>query len=107
MKWLTLLSAVAVTGYSIAFATLSKAKDDGQWVSNDPAIRQWYQSLMQPDNLASGSHERCGSPFCRKRFPFTNGKFQRVKRLDEQWYCDAVCASRHYLTQGAVNEKTL
>ena len=50
MKWLRLLATVAFTGYSIAFATLSKARDDGQWEANDPAIRQWYQSLMQPDN---------------------------------------------------------
>jgi hypothetical protein len=25
------------------------ARDLGQWESADPAIRQWYQSLMQPD----------------------------------------------------------
>ena len=50
MKWLTLLGTVAFTGYSIAFVNLSKARDDGQWEANDPAIRQWYQSLKQPDN---------------------------------------------------------
>ncbi len=36
------------------------------------------------DFLASGSHERCNSPYCRKRFPFSDGKFQRVKGLDEE-----------------------
>ena len=25
------------------------ARDLGQWENADPAIRQWYQSLMQPD----------------------------------------------------------
>ena len=25
------------------------ARDLGQWEGGDPAIRQWYQSLMQPD----------------------------------------------------------
>ena len=31
------------------------ARDLGQWENADPAIRQWYQSLMQPDNpTASG-----------------------------------------------------
>lgn len=26
------------------------ARDSGQWVNTDPAISQWYRSLMQPDN---------------------------------------------------------
>lgn len=26
-----------------------KARDLGQWEAGDPAIREWYQSLMQPD----------------------------------------------------------
>lgn len=25
------------------------ARDSGQWENTDPAIREWYQSLMQPD----------------------------------------------------------
>jgi hypothetical protein len=25
------------------------AHDSGQWEDNDPAIREWYQSLLQPD----------------------------------------------------------
>jgi hypothetical protein len=25
------------------------AHDDGQWGNADPAVRQWYQSLMRPD----------------------------------------------------------
>ncbi len=25
------------------------ARDLGQWEAVDPAIRQWYQALMQPD----------------------------------------------------------
>jgi hypothetical protein len=28
---------------------LSHARDSGQWENTDPAIREWYQSLMQPD----------------------------------------------------------
>jgi len=27
----------------------AKAHDDGQWEQSDPAIREWYRSLMQPD----------------------------------------------------------
>lgn len=26
-----------------------QARDSGQWEATDPAIREWYQSLMQPD----------------------------------------------------------
>lgn len=26
------------------------ARDSGQWENTDPAISQWYRSLMQPDN---------------------------------------------------------
>jgi hypothetical protein len=31
-------------------ATTTSARDNGQWADNPPAIRQWFQSLMQPDN---------------------------------------------------------
>jgi hypothetical protein len=33
------------TGYHIAHG-----RDFGQWENEDPAIHQWYQKLMQPDN---------------------------------------------------------
>ena len=33
------------------------ARDLGQWENADPAIRQWYQSLMQPD---APHASRCG-----------------------------------------------
>lgn len=26
------------------------SRDLGQWEGHDPAIRQWFKSLMQPDN---------------------------------------------------------
>jgi hypothetical protein len=28
----------------------SEARDNGQWVNSPQHIRQWFQSLMQPDN---------------------------------------------------------
>jgi len=31
---------------------VSNARDLGQWEAGDPAIREWYQALMQPDNPA-------------------------------------------------------
>lgn len=34
----------------LLFPGLVMARDNGQWEGSDPAIRAWYQSLMQPDN---------------------------------------------------------
>lgn len=36
--------------FVIAAVTGAAARDLGQWGNSDPAIREWYQSLMQPDN---------------------------------------------------------
>ncbi|HZR77350.1 hypothetical protein [Bradyrhizobium sp.] len=33
--------------YGVQFAV---ARDGGQWEQTDPEVRQWYRSLMQPDN---------------------------------------------------------
>jgi hypothetical protein len=30
--------------------SLAHARDNGQWENADPAISEWYRSLMQPDN---------------------------------------------------------
>ena len=30
-----------------------KARDLGQWEAGDPAVKEWYQSLMQPENPAA------------------------------------------------------
>jgi hypothetical protein len=45
---------VAVLGLLIAAAlfvagSAAQARDLGQWGSADPALRQWYEQLMQPD----------------------------------------------------------
>lgn len=39
--------AFAVLFISIHFA---RARDLGQWENSDPAIRHWYETLMQPDS---------------------------------------------------------
>lgn len=44
-----IVTALIVFIYSIDFA---KARDLGQWSNSDPAIREWYEHLMQPDNPA-------------------------------------------------------
>ena len=41
------------------------ARDLGQWENTDPAIREWYQALMQPDvPSASPQHEAVGTSGC-------------------------------------------
>jgi hypothetical protein len=46
-RWL----AVAVFGLLalIIIAAHAFARDVGQWQNSDPAVREWYQKLMQPD----------------------------------------------------------
>lgn len=43
------MTALLVLLYSVDFA---RARDLGQWSNSDPAISQWYKTLMQPDNEA-------------------------------------------------------
>lgn len=38
---------------ALFFLTPAFSTDYGQWENTDHAIRQWYQSLMQPDNPAA------------------------------------------------------
>lgn len=38
------VAIIATLGIGAAFA-----RDDGQWGGADPAIREWYKGLMQPD----------------------------------------------------------
>jgi hypothetical protein len=38
--------------FVFAFSVPAVARDDGQWVNSPMHIRQWFQSLMQPDNPA-------------------------------------------------------
>ena len=46
MRWIVL--CLGIFGYLGAGASTS-ARDLGQWESGDPALKQWYQALMQPD----------------------------------------------------------
>jgi hypothetical protein len=44
-----LIGAMTALWYSIVYHT-AHGRDFGQWENEDPAIHQWYQTLMQPDN---------------------------------------------------------
>lgn len=46
LAWFAFMVALAFALDLISFAS---AHDDGQWGNADPAVRAWYQSLMQPD----------------------------------------------------------
>jgi hypothetical protein len=58
--------------------------------------------VLSLDQLISGDHEQCANPQCGTRFPFFDGKFQRVRGPDAKWYCDSHCASGPYLTTRTV-----
>jgi len=48
-RWLALIIfGMAILVLMFAFRVAS-AHDAGQWGNTDPAVRDWYQSLMQPD----------------------------------------------------------
>ena len=41
-----------------------QARDFGQWMNEDPVIREWYQSLMQPDNPAASCCGEADAYWC-------------------------------------------
>jgi hypothetical protein len=41
-----------------------KARDLGQWENGDPAVRQWYKSLMQPDVPAASCCGEADAYWC-------------------------------------------
>ena len=45
----TVLGGLAVLGWLLVLEDRARARDLGQWEAADPAVREWYQSLMQPD----------------------------------------------------------
>ena len=48
--WRWAMLGVAVLILFIFTISLASARDLGQWSNSDPAISEWYRSLMQPDN---------------------------------------------------------
>lgn len=45
---IVLFGALLALG-AIIWSAKSRARDLGQWTATDPAIRSWYEHLMQPD----------------------------------------------------------
>jgi hypothetical protein len=50
MLFVLALATAAPADPARQFPLLAPARDQGQWAAADPAIRRWFQSLMQPDN---------------------------------------------------------
>ena len=48
LAWIMAMLALLIVLFALGH-TRAHARDLGQWEAADPAIRQWYQSLMQPD----------------------------------------------------------
>lgn len=76
-RWLALAATcIAIVALWLFWTVVAHARDLGQWQNSDPAIREWYQSLMQPDAPASSCcgeadaywcdeiHVRDGRTFC-------------------------------------------
>ena len=57
-----LLWAIAIAA-AILIAGAAMARDSGQW-SGEPAIRQWYQALMQPDVPTASCCGSADAYFC-------------------------------------------
>jgi len=67
----------AIACLVLALAGMARARDLGQWSNNDPAISEWYRSLMQPDSpgvsccgeadayWCDDIHVRDGKTFCK------------------------------------------
>lgn len=49
-EWKGFLGIMGVIVLLFAWLTLAHGRDFGQYEQADPLIRQWFQSLMQPDN---------------------------------------------------------
>lgn len=47
--WLALVAAGVIALALVLSVHFANARDAGQWENSDPATRDWYQSLMQPD----------------------------------------------------------
>jgi hypothetical protein len=44
-----LATAVSISVLHYAMGVTANARDNGQWNDSPPLVRQWFQSLMQPD----------------------------------------------------------
>lgn len=49
IAWLFVIKAAAVLLVVMFLIAPSHGRDFGQWQNNDPAVSEWYRTLMRPD----------------------------------------------------------
>lgn len=71
----TRLAIVVLVAFAVGWAGIKAAgaHDGGQWEAADPAIREWYQALMQPDNPKASCCGEADAYWCDD-YRFENGK---------------------------------
>lgn len=47
-----IVGLIAIAFFVLVLVDTASARDLGQWTNQDPAIHEWYEHLMQPDNPA-------------------------------------------------------
>jgi len=57
---------MALTGLFLCLP--AQARDNGQWEDQDPALREWYRSLKQPDVPSVSCCGEADSYFCDETF---------------------------------------
>jgi hypothetical protein len=63
-RWLALIMVCLVVLMTLLTLHFARARDGGQWEASDPAIVEWYQSLMQPDVPAASCCGEADAYFC-------------------------------------------
>lgn len=64
LRWLAALLALLVLGLWIVHLEAAHGRDLGQWQDQDPALRAWYQELMQPDVPTASCCGEADAYFC-------------------------------------------
>jgi hypothetical protein len=73
----SLLAGLAVIG-ALLPASMAHARDVGQWDTVDPAIREWYQALKQPDIPTASCCGEADAYWCDDYFARDGRAFCRI-----------------------------
>jgi hypothetical protein len=85
-RWLALI-IVSIAALVLIFAVhVASAHDSGQWQNSDPTIKEWYETLMQPDVTTASCcgeadaywcddyYARGGKAYCKHAYPVATHK---------------------------------
>lgn len=62
--WLAWIGTMLLAIVLVLLAHFAHARDLGQWDAADPALRAWYQGLMQPDHPQSSCCGEADAYWC-------------------------------------------